>query len=62
MLRRKLVALIISTAAISATAVPAGASTMTPPPPQADDIIAVLIGLESQPAVPQRPRRPEQQP
>jgi len=53
MLGRKLVALIIATAAMAATAAPAGASTMTPPSPQANDISASLIGPEAQPPAPQ---------
>ena len=53
MLDRKLIALIISTAAIAATAAPAGASTTSPlHQPQANDITAGLIELESQPAAP----------
>ncbi len=53
MFDRKLVALIISTAAIVASAAPAGAS-MSPHQPQADDTISALTGPESQPAAPTR--------
>ena len=49
MFDRKLIALIISTAAIAATAAPAGASTTSPHQPQATDITA---GLIEQPAAP----------
>ena len=52
MFDRKLIALIISTAAIAATAAPAGASTTSPHEPRANDITAGLIELESQPAAP----------
>jgi hypothetical protein len=49
MFDRKVIALIVSTAAIAVTAAPAGASTTSPHQPQATDITA---GLVEQPAAP----------
>ena len=50
MYRRRLLALAVSVAALAATAAPAGAAPVRPEP-QADHIIAVLIG-QVQPSVP----------
>jgi hypothetical protein len=49
MLSRKLLGLIISAAALAASAAPAGAATPRTPQPHADHIIGVLIGLDAQP-------------
>ena len=47
--RRKLLAVAVSVAALAATAAPAGAAPVRPEP-QADHIIAVLIGQVQAPA------------
>jgi hypothetical protein len=49
MLSRKLLALIISAAALAASVAPAGAAMPRTPEPHTDHIFGVLIGLEAQP-------------